>query len=63
MKRGNPDTNSFVHLALPPTKKQIQCGEQIRFAVLCQNGAWHINFTLNEKEVTCPACLEELRNQ
>lgn len=51
-KRGIPDYNSPIHLMLNDDHN-----------VECYHGSWHIFYTKDLDEVTCPVCLDKLQKQ
>lgn len=59
-KRGKPDHNSLIHLRVDKSWKWKLLGmkehEDYTMNVKCHNGNYHILYTDDPKQVTCPLC-------
>ncbi len=62
MKRGKPEINSVVHLYVEQFRKGMVQGVDYSLKVMCNHGGYHINYTDKPSEVTCPQCLERMKN-
>jgi hypothetical protein len=62
-KRGSPylhdKRESLVHLRIPQYRKGMVEGVDYSTRIKCNNGNYHILYTDDLREVTCPICKEK----
>lgn len=62
-KRGSPylhdKVESLVHLRIPQYRKGMTEGVHYSTRIKCNNGNYHILYTDDPKQVTCPLCKEK----